>query len=76
MTALLGVSEPVLRGVAFASVLVAMATAEALWPRRRLTLPRPARWRTNGALVVLDTLMVRVLAQAARDVAEALKKAR
>ena len=61
----LGLSEPVLRGASFAAVLVAMAMAEALWPRRRLTLPRAARWRTNGALVVFDTLMVRVLAQTA-----------
>ena len=65
MTAVLGLAEPLLRGASFAVVLVAMGCAEALWPRRGRTVPRVARWRTNGALAALDTLLVRVLAQAA-----------
>ena len=34
-------------------------------PRRRLTAPKPLRWASNLALVVLDSLLVRVLLPAA-----------
>ncbi len=54
--------EPILRAASFAGVFVVMAALEALWPRRARVQARIARWRTNGALVVIDTLLVRGVA--------------
>lgn len=54
--------EPVVRFACFAGVLLLMALWEALAPRRRLTVRRPARWFSNLGLIVLDTLVVRFLA--------------
>jgi sterol desaturase/sphingolipid hydroxylase (fatty acid hydroxylase superfamily) len=45
----------------FAGVLALMAAWEMLAPRRRLTTARPVRWFSNLALVVIDTLAVRLL---------------
>lgn len=59
----ISVHEPLLRLGCFAGMLIAMATAEALWPRR-LGTARGRRWPRNAALVVVDTLAVRVLAWA------------
>ena len=53
--------EPVVRLGCFAGVLLLMALWEALAPRRRLTVRRPARWFSNLGLVVVDTLAVRFL---------------
>jgi sterol desaturase/sphingolipid hydroxylase (fatty acid hydroxylase superfamily) len=53
--------EPVVRFGCFAGVLLLMALWEALAPRRRLTVARPARWLSNLGLVALDTLAVRFL---------------
>jgi sterol desaturase/sphingolipid hydroxylase (fatty acid hydroxylase superfamily) len=55
-------AEPLLRAASFAGVLTLMLALEALWPRRTGALSRIARWRTNGALVVLDTLLARGVA--------------
>ena len=52
-------AEPVVRFGCFAGVLLAMALWEALAPRRRLTVRRPAPWFSNLGLVALDTLAVR-----------------
>jgi sterol desaturase/sphingolipid hydroxylase (fatty acid hydroxylase superfamily) len=54
-------AEPVVRFGCFAGVLLLMALWEALAPRRRLTVRRPARWFSNLGLVALDTLAVRFL---------------
>lgn len=54
--------EPVLRAASFIGVFVVMASLEAVWPRRSRVQARIARWRTNGALVVIDTLLVRGVA--------------
>ena len=49
------------RLTAFFFVLVAMAVWEAVAPRRARRLTRRARWPHNIAVVVVNTLLVRVL---------------
>lgn len=44
----------------FLGVLVLMAAAEALFPRRTRTFSRLFRWSNNLALVVLDSLLLKV----------------
>ncbi|MGQ0586465.1 MAG: sterol desaturase family protein, partial [Gammaproteobacteria bacterium] len=53
--------EPLARGGAFALVLAAMLTAEALWARRAGPMRRRARWTANVSIVLIDTLLVRLL---------------
>src|SRR5579859_8095026 len=54
--------EPIVRLGAFLLVFLAMAAAEPLAPRRRLTTGKGRRWGRNLAIVALDTLLVRALA--------------
>ena len=54
-------SEPVIRMAAFACVFAAVALWEALAPRRVRAFARIRRWPSNLAIVVLDTLIVRVV---------------
>lgn len=49
------------RFAAFAGVLLAMALAEALLPRRERERPRTGRWVTNLGIVVIDGLAVRLV---------------
>jgi sterol desaturase/sphingolipid hydroxylase (fatty acid hydroxylase superfamily) len=49
----------------FASVFAAMAGWEALRPARARALPRVRRWAVNWAVVILDSLIVRLLFPAA-----------
>ena len=53
--------EPWIRGLVFLSVLVAMAIWELAAPRRRHEIPRLLRWSNNIALVVIDTVLVRLM---------------
>lgn len=53
--------EPIVRVGAFAAVFALMALWELLAPFRAHRLTRRARWPSNIALVVLDTLFVRIL---------------
>lgn len=53
--------EATVRLVAFAGVLVVMMGLETMFPRKVRVASRWSRWRTNGLLVVLDTLIVRLL---------------
>jgi sterol desaturase/sphingolipid hydroxylase (fatty acid hydroxylase superfamily) len=53
--------EPAVRLVCFGGVLMAMMLWEALAPRRKLTVRRPARWASNLGLVVLNSLAARLL---------------
>ena len=53
-------NEPLIRMGVFLGVLIVMAVWEAAAPRRRRALPRLLRWSNNLALVVLDTLLVRL----------------
>ncbi|MEH6647497.1 sterol desaturase family protein [Sulfitobacter sp.] len=60
MTEPLLASEPQLRLVVFLGVLVAMALWELAAPRRRQEIPRLIRWTNNLALVVIDTIVLRL----------------
>ena len=53
-------SEAGIRLVFFLGVFLVVGLAEYLWPRRRLTVPKGQRWFCNGALVVIDALVVRL----------------
>ncbi|WP_245513735.1 sterol desaturase family protein [Antarcticimicrobium luteum] len=53
-------AEPTIRLAAFLGVLVVMALWELAAPRRRRDIPRVIRWTNNIALVVLDTLILRL----------------
>jgi sterol desaturase/sphingolipid hydroxylase (fatty acid hydroxylase superfamily) len=58
-------NEPLIRFGVFAGVLALMAVWEAVVPRRRREVPRLLRWTNNLAVVVLDTLLVRLAFPAA-----------
>lgn len=53
-------NEPTIRLAAFLGVLAAMALWEIVAPRRRRESPRVVRWTNNFALVVLDTVILRL----------------
>lgn len=54
-------SEPAIRLICFAGVLVVMALFEVIAPRRELVLGKPKRWFTNLAIVAVDAAALRVL---------------
>lgn len=53
-------AEPQLRLGVFIGVLAIMALWELLAPRRRRDIPRVIRWSNNLALVVIDTIVLRL----------------
>lgn len=53
--------EPSLRLGVFLGVLIVMALAELLSPKRRQEVPRLLRWSNNLALVVVDAVVLRLL---------------
>ncbi|MEC3862076.1 sterol desaturase family protein [Mesobacterium sp. TK19101] len=53
-------AEPTIRLAAFLGVLLAMALWEVAAPRRRRDIPRVIRWTNNIALVVIDTVILRL----------------
>jgi len=54
------ITEPTLRLAAFLGVLIAMVLWEIAAPRRRRDIPRVIRWTNNLALVVVDTVILRL----------------
>lgn len=60
MTESILAQEATLRLTVFLAVLVAMALWEVAAPRRRLDIPRVIRWTNNLALVVVDTVILRL----------------
>lgn len=50
-----------IRLLVFISVLLLMASAEALWPRKKRIMERPTRWFNNLSLSVLNTIVIKVL---------------
>ncbi|MEO1150658.1 MAG: sterol desaturase family protein [Pseudomonadota bacterium] len=54
-------NEPVIRLSAFLGVMVIMVILQSLFPRKQTVAPALDRWRTNGLLVVLDSVFVRLL---------------
>ncbi|HHL22251.1 MAG TPA: sterol desaturase family protein [Aliiroseovarius sp.] len=55
-------NEAAIRLAAFLGLFILFAVLEAWAPRRKLSQPRPRRWFTNLALVVIDTLTTRAMA--------------
>ncbi|MEX0702941.1 MAG: sterol desaturase family protein [Planctomycetales bacterium] len=53
--------ETTVRVACFAGVLLAMALAELLAPRRKLALRRPWRWSSNLALVAINAALTRIV---------------
>jgi sterol desaturase/sphingolipid hydroxylase (fatty acid hydroxylase superfamily) len=60
LTELVLAAEPTIRMAAFLCILVAMALLEVAAPRRRRNIPRVIRWTNNLALVVVDTIVLRL----------------
>ena len=60
MRDLLLANEPLIRLAAFLGILVTIAVWEVISPRRRQEVPRLLRWSNNLAVVVIDTIMVRL----------------
>ncbi len=56
--------EGLIRLAVFLGLFALFATVEALAPRRQRTQPRRNRWITNWAIVILDTITLRILALA------------
>ena len=54
-------NEPIVRLAVFAGILILMACWEFLAPRRRQNIGRVRRWPSNLAVVVIDTLLVRLV---------------
>lgn len=52
--------EPTIRLAAFFGILAGMVLWEVAAPRRRLEIPRVIRWSNNLALVVVDTVILRL----------------
>jgi len=65
------VPESVVRVSVFVSLFVLLATAEAMWPRRRGSVPRSARWPHNLGLVALDRLVLSLVPAATATVVAA-----
>ncbi len=55
------VSETTLRLGVFFGVLLIVALAEYLWPKRTAHLPKTSRWSRNLSLVVLGSVAARLL---------------
>jgi sterol desaturase/sphingolipid hydroxylase (fatty acid hydroxylase superfamily) len=60
MSELIFAAEPTIRLAAFLSILAGMALWEVAAPRRRRDIPRVIRWTNNLALVVVDTVILRL----------------
>jgi len=50
-----------IRLLVFVSVLVLMALAEAMWPRKKRALARPSRWFSNVSLSALNIIVIKLL---------------
>jgi sterol desaturase/sphingolipid hydroxylase (fatty acid hydroxylase superfamily) len=61
MPDLLLANEPLIRLAAFAGIFSVMAAWELLAPRREQGIARRVRWPSNIAVVVLDTVLVRLV---------------
>ena len=69
MNNVLGYSDGAIRLAAFVGILLLMALAEVLWPKRKLEVAKPGRWVTNLGIGMLDGLLLRLLAMLAVPVA-------
>ena len=55
-------NEATIRLAVFVGLFAALALIEAALPRRVRAQPRSARWMTNWAIIILDTLTLRLMA--------------
>lgn len=69
MDGLIGQSDGLIRLAIFASVFLAMALIELLWPKRRLIVSKRSRWLTNIGISVAGTLLLRLMAMLAVPIA-------
>lgn len=53
--------QGLIRLLVFASVLIIMASAETLWPRKARVMERTGRWFNNLSLSVINTIVIKVL---------------
>lgn len=53
--------ESVIRLACFVGVLVVLALAEWVWPRRAASAPRAGRWATNLLMLAVDALVLRLV---------------
>ena len=53
--------EATIRVSIFFSVLLIMASAELLWPRRELSVSKVRRWTSNLGITFLNTIVIRLL---------------
>ncbi|MFD0917322.1 sterol desaturase family protein [Pseudahrensia aquimaris] len=65
MTEFLATHEPTIRLAVFIGLFGILALSEYLRPRRKLTAPKGSRWFTNAAIVVIDSVVVRLIFPAA-----------
>jgi len=54
-------NEALIRLAVFAGLFTLFAVAEAVLPRKARVQPRPRRWFTNWALVVIDSLSLQAM---------------
>jgi sterol desaturase/sphingolipid hydroxylase (fatty acid hydroxylase superfamily) len=64
-----GLAETELRLAAFIAVFAALGLLELIIPKRRLVARKARRWATNLAIVALDSLLVRLMANLAVPIA-------
>ena len=69
MDGLIGQSDGLIRLAVFASVFLAMALIELLWPKRKLIVSKRKRWLTNIGISAAGTLLLRLMAMLATPVA-------
>ena len=69
MDGLIGQSDGPIRLAVFASVFLAMALIELLWPKRKLIVSKRKRWLTNIGISAAGTLLLRLMAMLAVPVA-------
>ena len=65
MQVLVAENESTIRLAAFAALFALFALSEMLRPRRRLRVSKANRWLTKIAIVILDSLLLRLLFPAA-----------
>jgi sterol desaturase/sphingolipid hydroxylase (fatty acid hydroxylase superfamily) len=69
MDGLIGQSDGLIRLAVFASVFLAMALIEWLWPKRKLMASKKKRWLTNIGISAAGTVLLRLMAMLAVPVA-------
>jgi sterol desaturase/sphingolipid hydroxylase (fatty acid hydroxylase superfamily) len=69
MDGLIGQSDGLIRLAVFASVFLAMALIELVWPKRKLIVSKKKRWLTNIGISAAGSVLLRLMAMLAVPVA-------